>query len=115
MKLSTTFLLSCLICCVLSTTAQTIDGNEVTDIEAPYMEVIVRGNHPLSRNIRFMVRTGESDESKMFKQTEIKDDSGNALQFRTHLELLNYLHEWGYRLVSSVETDEGEERYILHR
>lgn len=100
---------------MFSLPAQSLDGRSFESIQEPYLELIVRNNNPLSSNIRFMARTGHADDSKLFRQSQIKDEQGNLLRFRTHMELINHLHRWGYRLISGLESDDGDERYILHR
>lgn len=100
---------------MVSTSAQTIDGRTLSELDGAYIEVVIRSNYPLSKNFRYMIRTGQPDDSKLFRASEILDQEGKPMSLQTPLQLFNELHQWGYRLVTSHGTDEGDERHIFQR
>src|SRR5690606_13778360 len=100
MKFPLLFPLVCMVSWIFSLSAQTIDGRSIEEIEEPYMEVSII-NRLFSEEIKFMVRTGRSDEPSGFKKSEIKDEAGHVVNFRSPVEALNFFHKFGYRLVGA--------------
>ena len=114
MKFPLVFPLVCIVCWMFSLSAQTIDGRPIENIEEPYLELSILGGL-FSEEIKLMVRTGRSDEPSLFKQSEINDEAGQAVNFRSAVEVLNFFHQFGYRLVAAQGRDQAGQGYILYR
>src|SRR5690606_1142410 len=114
MKFPIVFPLVCIVCWMFSLPAQTIDGRSIEEIEEPYMEVSII-NRLFSEEIKIMVRTGWSDEPSGVKQSKIKDEAGQPVNFRSAVEALNFFHQFGYRLVAAQGRDQAGQGYILYR
>lgn len=114
MKLYLLFLMSCVFAGTSIAHSQTIDGKAIDDIEGPYLEVVL-SNQLFGGEVKVMIDDGQLKNTWLFKRSEVKDEEGKTMRFHSLVEVLNYLHQFGYKLVSSLESEESLARYVVYR
>lgn len=114
MKIYFLFILSCTLSGASMALSQSIDGKPISEIEGPYMEVVL-SNRLFGEGVKVMMNYGQMKETWVFRQTEVKDNQGKPLQFYSAIEVFNYLHQFGFKLVSALSEDESFPRYIVYR
>ena len=94
--------------------SQYIDGKSIAEIESQYMEVTI-SNRLFSDEVKVMFDYGQLSKSWIFRQSEVKDSQGKRMEFHSVVEVLNFLHQYGFKLVTAYMEDESWPRYIVYR
>lgn len=86
----------------LSSNAQKVNGIDLKDIDADYIEIseIPR----MSSNTLVAIDYGQKSSLWNFKEQVLRDDEGRELELNTMVEALNMLSKYGYELVSVYTT-----------
>jgi hypothetical protein len=86
----------------LSSNAQKVNGIDLKDIDADYIEIseIPR----MSKNTLVAIDYGQKSSLWNFKEQVLRDDEGRELELNTMVEALNMLSKYGYELVSVYTT-----------
>ncbi|MBY5959337.1 DUF1343 domain-containing protein [Membranicola marinus] len=114
MKLYFLFLISWVFIGFSTAHSQTIDGKPIAEIEGAYLEVVL-SNQLFGGQVRVMVDYGQLNNPWIFKRSQVKDSNGQEVRFHSLVEVLNYFHQFDYKLVSSLESEETLARYVLYR
>ncbi len=114
MKMYFLFMLCTVFTSLTALHSQYIDGKPMAEIEGPYMEVSV-SNRMFVGEVKVMMNFGQTKEPWVFSRTEVKDKQGKRIKFRSVIDVLNFLHDHGFKLVTALSEDETWPRYIVYR
>lgn len=114
MKMYFLFMLFPVLTSLTAVHSQYIDGTPIAEIESQYMEVTI-SNRVFSDEVKVMFDYGQLSTSLIFRQSEVKDSHGKRLKFHSAVEVLNFLHQQDFKLVSAHSEDESWPRYIVSR
>ncbi len=96
--------------------SQTVNGVPISDIDVEYVEIV--GNFRLFSN-KFTITIDFGQESKLFsnRETQIRDEYGQALNFNSMVDALNFMSKNGYDFVDVyvVTNDEFTTHHYLLR
>lgn len=101
--------------CTKNTSAQTVNGVKITEINSPYIFV-----SPISRllnnHVNLSINYGQALRINDLKSTGLLDRDEKAIKFNSIVAGLNYLYELGYKLDETlVDPTGGNITYILAR
>ena len=106
-------LLTSLFVCAISLKAQTVNDVPLKDIDVEYVQII---GSPRPFSFGFMVQIDFGQKTKPFsvgKQTVLKDEEGNTVEFNSMIDALNFMSKNGFEFItaySSVSSAASESR-----
>lgn len=94
--------------------SQTIDGTPIDEIEGPYLELVGTLKF-MSLDYKILIDYGQETNRYVNRNSEVRDENGDLINFNSMVGALNFLSQYGYRLIEVNQMENSEyQRYLLY-
>ena len=104
MKTSILFLLT-FFCINYSLQAQTVNGIQIRDFGAEYLQMTERPISLTGTRINLLINFGQPVKAIGNMEKLLLDSTGKKMEFNSIIEGLNFMNEYGYELIQPYGTE----------
>lgn len=94
--------------------SQTVNNIPIKDIDVEYIEIVGKSAKAFSRKLKVNLDFGQENRAFTQVDSQIKDENGNAIEFNSMVDALNFMNQNGFEFVQVYSTDDSE-NYLMRK